>query len=846
LGRLADTVTRIEPDDLSGLAQMHCWCETLVDLGKKETEAVGETVITEVTQIAHKLEELILGEAADAVAALKAITDAVKSLAGPAGAVADAPQATAQPEPSSPAEAEPEMPALTEEELNRKLNDVFAAEVGESAPTEWEALDEPEATVTEPEPAEPAPAKPVAAAPATPAPVAPAPVAAAPAPADAVPSYVAEPLILDSKEFDFLKGFVEEAREHIESIELAVLEVERAPDDSAKIDDLFRPFHTIKGMAGFLNLRDINALTHEVETLLDQGRKGKRAVTAAVIDLVLGVVDILKVQVNGVGQWVASPNSNQVPQPPVSEVIDRLRAVVSGRINLETEAAAAAPAAKPKAAPAESASGPVTAVETPAPAAPTAAPAKATATTTASTAPASAAPSPAAPSEGQPAATAAASAAKAGDQSIRIDTDKLDALIDMVGELVIAQTLVNMSDDVAANPKLSKNVTQVTKIVRDVQEMAMAMRMVQIGPTFQKMARLVRDVSRKANKKVNLTISGEDTELDKTVIQEIGDPLVHMVRNAVDHGIESSEVRLKAGKPEAGEVHLHAGHEGGNIVITISDDGKGLDPAVLIAKGIEKGLVEPNQELTEQQAYALVFAPGFSTAAQVTDISGRGVGMDVVKRNIDSLRGHVEITSQKGKGTTFIIRLPLTLAIIDGMVIRVGRERFILPTISIQQSLRPRAEAITTVQHRGEVLNVRGELIPLVQLGEMFGLTGRINPCDAMVIIAQCDGRAIGLVVEELIGQQQVVIKTLGERFEQLRGISGAAILGDGRVGLILEMLGISAAHDAHVGRTQSRRVLTNGNTGPDDTANTRGKNTNALPATEPAELTSSQTGGSK
>jgi len=366
----------------------------------------------------------------------------------------------------------------------------------------------------------------------------------------------------------------------------------------------------------------------------------------------------------------------------------------------------------------------------------------------------------------------------------------------MVGELVIAQTQVSANPQVADDPSLAKNVGQVAKIVRDVQEVAMSMRMIQIGGTFQKMARLVRDVSRKAGKTVELTISGEDTELDKNVIQQIGDPLVHMVRNAVDHGIESPEQRRAAGKDPNGNVYLSAYHHGGNIAIEIRDDGQGLDRDRLIAKAVERGLLESGDELSDQQAFNLVFAAGFSTAEQVTDISGRGVGMDVVKRNIEQLRGRVEITSEKGQGSTFTIRLPLTLAIIDGMAIRVASERFIIPTINIEQSLRPQRRLITSVQHRGEVLQVRGELVPLVQLGELFGVCGRIDPCEAMVVIAQCDDRKIGIVVDALIGQQQVVIKTLGERFKKLRGIAGAAILGDGRVGLILEMLGLETAHN--------------------------------------------------
>jgi two-component system chemotaxis sensor kinase CheA len=323
----------------------------------------------------------------------------------------------------------------------------------------------------------------------------------------------------------------------------------------------------------------------------------------------------------------------------------------------------------------------------------------------------------------------------------------------------------------------------------------MAMRMVPIGQTFQKMRRLVRDVAKKAGKQVELTITGEETELDKNVIQQISDPLVHMVRNAVDHGVESPEDRRRAGKPDAGQVLLNAFHQGDSIVIEVRDDGKGLDPERLRTKGIERGLIGPDDQLTRQQIFALILQPGFSTAEKVTDISGRGVGMDVVKRNVEQLRGKIDIESEPGRGSTFYIRLPLTLAIIDGMLVRVGRERMIIPTILIEQSLRPEPRQITTVQKRGAMLQVRGELCPLIQLGPLFGYSEPVDPCENLVVIVQCEAQKIALVLDELIGQQQVVIKTLGQRFKKVEGVSGAAILGDGRVGLILEPTGLLKLH---------------------------------------------------
>jgi len=382
------------------------------------------------------------------------------------------------------------------------------------------------------------------------------------------------------------------------------------------------------------------------------------------------------------------------------------------------------------------------------------------------------------------------------DLVVRVDTAKLDHLVNMVGELLVAQALVTQNPAVAEHAGLNRDVTQLAKITREVQEVAMSMRMVTLQQTFQKMGRLARDIAQKAGKQVDFTISGEDTELDKNVIEEVGDPLMHMVRNAVDHGIEPPEVRVAAGKPPRGRVHLHACHQGGNIVIEISDDGQGLDPERLIRKGIEKGLVSPDEQLTDQQAFALIMQPGFSTAEKVTDISGRGVGMDVVRRNVEKLRGKVEISSRKGEGSTFTIRLPLTLAIIDGMLVGVGRERFIIPTISVDQALRPQKEQIFTVRNRSEVLQIRGELCPLIRLDALFNIRPERPPAwETMVVLVHVDGRRVGIVVDELIRQQQIVIKTLGEQFKTVRGVSGAAILGDGRIGLILEASGLLALY---------------------------------------------------
>lgn len=782
---LSRFVAKVDKDDLRVLADMHEASEALVRSAGPEGDSPDTGMKEQAVSLSNALEAVILRSTDDPEAVLELVAEQIRALARLCGL------------------SEPDAPSASNDDASQKpvaqrLADIFDDEQSESG------------TGGKPDPP---PRSPEAALDASLAEVSSEPPAASRPEAE---PYAQQPLVIDASEHEFVTVFLEEAFEHIEGVESAVLEVERFPDDTAKIDDLFRPFHTIKGGAGFLNFRDVGSLTHEAETLLDQSRRGERKITPGLIDLIFDVVDILKAQFFAIRDYINSPSGDTVPQPPVVDMIRHLRDVVAGRVNPQGHSTHGGCAGQPvgenlveqgvvakevvdfalesqKSGRTDKKTGEILM--------------EAKAATARQVSQALRVQNPASGGEQK--------AVSRGEQSVRIDTGKLDALIEMMGELVIAQAQVSANSSVHEDPRLLKNVEQASKIVRDVQELAMGMRMIPIGGTFQRMARLVRDVSRKAGKTVELSISGEDTELDKNVIEQINDPLVHMVRNAVDHGVETPEERAAAGKEPTGRVHLGAFHHGGNIVIEIHDDGKGLDPKKLIAKGIEKGLVQPDEELSDQQAFQLVFAPGFSTAEKVTDISGRGVGMDVVRRNMEALRGRVDISSELGKGSTFSIRLPLTLAIIDGMIVRVGTEHFIIQTITVEQALRPTAEQITTVQQRGEMLNVRGSLIPMIQLGQLFGLTGRVDPCESMVVIAQSGSGHVGLVVEELIGQQQVVIKTLGERFKNLRGISGAAVLGDGRVGLILEVGGIEeafnmlAVHTApisHVGLRASKK----------------------------------------
>lgn len=338
------------------------------------------------------------------------------------------------------------------------------------------------------------------------------------------------------------------------------------------------------------------------------------------------------------------------------------------------------------------------------------------------------------------------------------------------------------------NATLQRNVAQLSRITKELQSTAMSLRMIPIKPTFQKMERLARDLARDFGKKVAFLTSGEDTELDRTVVEEIGDPLVHMVRNALDHGLEAPDVRVAAGKSETGSLHLRAYHQGSNIVVELQDDGKGIDPDRIYAKAVEKGVVPRGAQLSREEILALIFAPGFSTAEKVTSVSGRGVGMDVVKRNIEKLRGKIEISSEVGKGSVFKIKLPLTMAIIDGLVVRVGEDRFILPSTSVQMALRPPRDTISTVHGMGQVLELRGRFLPVHRLDQRFGITAdAANPWDGIVVIVESSGKTSALMVDEMMSKQEVVIKNLGALMQNLPGVAGGAILGDGNIALILD-----------------------------------------------------------
>lgn len=401
----------------------------------------------------------------------------------------------------------------------------------------------------------------------------------------------------------------------------------------------------------------------------------------------------------------------------------------------------------------------------------------------------------------------------ATDSSIRVSIKKIDDLINMVGELVITQSMLGQFGseveefDSSMIEKLRDGLAQLERNTRELQESVMQIRMLPISFSFNRFPRLVHDLSAKLGKKIDLKISGEGTELDKTVMEKIGDPLVHLVRNSLDHGIEMPDVRVAKGKPETGTVHLNAYHQGGNIVIEISDDGGGLPTDKILSKAQERGLLAEGETLSHEKILELIFEPGFSTAETVSDVSGRGVGMDVVCRNIKDLGGSIEVHSEPDQGSTFIIRLPLTLAILDGQLLSVGAETFIMPLVSIVESLQIDVEKVSSIAGSAEMYRLREDYIPIVRLYELFGIKPD-NTClqDALLVIVEHDGRKVGLLVDELRGQQQVVIKSLETNYKRVEGLSGATILGDGTVALILDSGGLICMNNRGMASQSARK----------------------------------------
>ncbi len=578
-----------------------------------------------------------------------------------------------------------------------------------------------------------------------------------------------------------LKDFAVEARDHIQVAEVVLLELETDPQNADHLNSVFRACHTIKGVAGFIGLNEIAELSHSVENLMDQARRGELILTAGHIDVILQATDCLKEFITIVENYLGgAPYTIPVT---FSEILDKLRFPFAenasevkmsakqkkvGQILLEQGAVSEQDidaALKKQAQGDERKVGEILLEEQKV----------------------------SAREIGGALATQVNAKSHHVEDTIRVPVSKLDQLIDAIGEAVIAQSMIT-ADPVmkqSADQSLQTKLAQTAMIMRQVQELSMSLRMVSVKPVFQKMVRLVRDLCKKVGKEVDLVLEGEDTEIDKSVVENIGDPLMHMIRNSIDHGIEMPEERVAKGKPAKGTVVLRAYHKAGNVFIEIQDNGKGLDRSMICEKALSKGLVASTESLSDAEVYQFIFLPGFSTAKVVTDISGRGVGMDVVRRNIENLRGSVEIGSQQGVGTTFTIRLPLTLAIIDGMVVRSGESVYIVPTLSILETMDASGDSVVSVLGKGEMLKVRENFIPVVRMSTIFDESSGKNDAHIALIVEDMLGHKVGLIVNEIIGQQQVVIKNLGGGMQEVPGISGGAIMSDGNVSLIVDIGGL-------------------------------------------------------
>ncbi|WP_101924766.1 chemotaxis protein CheA [Luteimonas rhizosphaerae] len=640
----------------------------------------------------------------------------------------------------------------------------------------------------------------------------------------------------------FHATFFEESREGLEAMEAGLLQLEQGDRDAELINSIFRAAHSIKGGAATFGFDAVAALTHVLETLLDELRAGKRAVTGPAIDAMLASVDVLRA-------LLGEAETGQPADPQASQAVQaRLNAVLSG-----TEApgpvaveATAPPQADPSGwqigftpAPSLFMSGndplriireldglgslavacrterlpafaqldpleaylawdlglvgavPRSAVDEVfawveddceldiQPVFPAAAVDAGVATE-------------ADPANAAPGAADARGPQEPAESSIRVSTDKIDGLINLVGELVITQAMlkqVSSNLDPVLAERLFEGLDQLERNTRDLQEAVIGVRMLPVEAVFRRFPRLVRDLSARLGKQVRLRTLGEGTELDKGLIEKIADPLVHLVRNSIDHGLELPDARVAAGKDQTGTITLAASHQGGHIVIEVGDDGRGLDRERILAKAAERGLAVPEKP-TDAQVWDLIFQPGFSTADAVTDLSGRGVGMDVVRRNIQALGGEVQLESVLGRGTRVVIRLPLTLAILDGMTVAVGEETMILPLSHVIEALQPQAEDMRTMAGDGRVLRVRGEYLPLVSLNTYYRY-GQPRREDPLVVVVEGDGQKLALEVDELVGQQQVVVKNLENNYRRIDGVSGATILGDGRVALIVDVGGL-------------------------------------------------------
>lgn len=562
--------------------------------------------------------------------------------------------------------------------------------------------------------------------------------------------------------------FISETIELFEVSDENLMILEKDPENEEAIASIFQAFHTIKGTTSFLGLTPLSELAHKAEKLLDEVRKKRLSFEGIVVDTTFNAFDLIKNMIKDLEEAL-SEGKQFVPGPGLPPVLAQLKRAMAGEQRPdgkkdkkpELVVVDDRKAAKKISEPClhgEESSG----------------------TKKASS------------GAGE---NSSANFSKSVKKTMKIDADRIDLLLETIGELVIVESIVSREAAMHHNElrDMERNLAQLSKITRSLQDMGMYMRLIPIDTTFRKMSGLVRDLCKKTGKKIELIMEGKDTELDKSMVEKLGDPLVHMIRNAVDHGIEdTAEQRITAGKDPVGKIILKAYHQGGNIHIDLQDDGRGLDKEIIAAKAIDRGIISSTENMSDEDIFALIFESGFSTAKKVTDVSGRGVGMDVVKNNIESVRGNVRITSVPGEGSIFTLVLPLTMAIIDGMILRVGSERYILPLLSIIESFQPSKAMISTISEKGEIVPFRNRLLPLFRLAKLYDIDdAQADATKALVVVIEDTGRQIALLVDELLGQNQAVIKNLGEGIGIVEGIAGASIMPDGKPGLIIDVNGL-------------------------------------------------------
>ena len=566
-----------------------------------------------------------------------------------------------------------------------------------------------------------------------------------------------------------LAEFISETEEGLQNTEETLLRLEEDFEDQKAISSIFRVFHTIKGTAGFLGLTDLGSLAHRTEDLMVQINEGEREITLEILNAILCATDGLSKLISQMKAMIAGMNSDPVDLREAYQLLDYLlsdevsrSASVVENPTLETISSIPPPHSEDQEA----------LTETP-------------------------------PEVGQNLAKTSKSpttevsktnenvAATQVMDMLKIPAFKLDELSEFIGEMVVALSVLSQNPTIAnlEDRELHDRLDQLNKITEQLRDRILSIRMFPVKNVFSKLTRQMRDLSKKSGKQVKLTIQGDETLVDKTIIDSIYAPLMHIMRNTVDHGIETPEERIAAGKSSEGTVKLSAHHLGDSILIEVRDDGRGLDRQKLLSKALERGLINERENLTDQQIFMFIFTSGVSTAKEVTDISGRGVGMDVVKKEVEKLRGKISVETEAGKGTAFLIKLPLTTSIIEGLVVRLGENRFVLPILDVHLTLIPKKEQLYDVQDReSECLILAGEVIPIMRLHEFFDVEADVMvPEEAIIVVVKYGDKKYGLMVDELLHRQQIVVKNLGETFVNLPGITGGTILGDGRVGLILD-----------------------------------------------------------